>query len=253
MTKTYLKVAVLGVLSFTGLSTAYATPISGVVNTTGVASVNLTTITFFSSTFVGNLFAVSVPVSGSFTGLPGSTGTIANLSNNLTNTGLQPVGTPFSDPNWMVFTAASPLIAFDLTFINPGSDTTAGCSKVTPLAGDTCTPFAFSPFNLQNIGPVPGGTTITGTSVAFSVAGNARNVSTGELSTFTGSFTTQITGQNIEQILATINAGGSITNSYSANFIVTPPSTVPEPGTISLLGAGLIGLGLLQRRRARKA
>lgn len=240
-----LKAAGLGVLSFVALSTVYATPIVGTVNTTGVAAVNLTSINFLSGTFVPNLFLVSVPVSGSFTGLAGTTGTINNLTNNLTNTGPQPVGVPFSDPAWMVFTSASPVIDFDLTFIAPGVDGTAGCNKVTPLAGDTCTPFSFSPFNLQNLGS---GTTITGTSVAFSVAGNARNVSTGELSPFTGSFSTQITGQNIEQILATINAGGTITNSYSANFVV---SAVPEPGTISLLGAGLIGLGLLQRRRVR--
>jgi len=243
MTKTYLKVAVFGILGFAGLSTAYATPISGIVNTTGVAAVNLTTINFFSGTFVPNLFLVSVPVSGNFAGLAGTTGTISNLTNNLTNTGPQPVGVTFSDPNWMVFTSASPVVAFDLTFISAGTDGTAGCSS--SAVGALCTPFAFSPFNLQN--------TSLGVSVAFSVQGNARNVSTGELSTFTGNFTTQITGQTIPQILATINAGGSIVNSYSANFVVTPPSTIPEPGTISLLGAGLIGLGLLQRRRARKA
>jgi len=238
MIRASLKAAVLGVLSVAGLSTAYATPISGVVNTTGVASVNLTSINFLSGTFVPNLFLVSVPVSNSFTGLAGTTGTIANLTNNLTNTGPQPVGVSFTDPNWMVFSSASPLIAFDLTFIAPGIDGTGGCGS--SAVGAVCTPFSFSPFNLQN--------TSTGTSVAFSVAGNARNSLTGELSPFTGNFTTQITGQTIPQILATINTGGTVTNSYSANFIVT---AVPEPGTILLLGAGLIGLGLLQRRRAR--
>jgi PEP-CTERM motif len=232
-----LKASVLGVLSFAALSTAYATPISGTVNTTGVASVNLTSINFLSGTFVPNLFLVSVPTTGSFVGLAGTTGTIANLTNNLTNTGPQPVGVPFTDPSWMVFSSASPLIAFDLNFINAGTDGTAGCSS--SAIGALCTPFSFSPFNLQN--------TSLGTSVAFSLSGNARNVSTGELSPFIGNFTTQISGQTIPQILATINSGGTITNSYSANFI----ATIPEPGTISLLGAGLIGLGLLQRRRAR--
>ena len=233
-----VKAVVLGALSFAALSTAYATPISGTVNSTGVATVNLTSINFLSGTFVPNLFLVSVPVSNSFTGLAGTTGTISNLTNNITNTGPQPVGVSFADPNWMVFSSASPLIAFDLTFIAPGIDGSAGCSS--SAVGATCTPFSFSPFNLQN--------TASGTSVAFSVAGNARNVSTGELNPFTGNFTTQITGQTIPQILAAINAGQSITNSYSANFIVT---AVPEPGTILLFGAGLIGLGLLQRRRAR--
>ena len=233
-----LKAGVLGVLSFAALSTAYATPISGTVNSTGVAQVNLTSINFLSGTFVPNLFLVSVPVTNSFVGLAGTNGAITNLTNNLTNTGPQPVGVPFLDPNWMVFSSASPVIDFDLTLILPGIDTSAGCGS--SAVGATCTPFFFSPFNLQN--------TVTGTSVAFSVAGIARNSLTGEMTPFTGNFTTQITGQNIPQILATINAGGTITNSYSANFVAT---AVPEPGTILLFGAGLIGLGLLQRRRAR--
>jgi PEP-CTERM motif len=257
MMKTPLKAAVFGVLSFAGLSTAYATPITGTVNTVGQASVNLTQINFLNIFGAGNLFNVSPPILGSFSTLvPGSSGAITNL-----NSASQPVGPTFSDPGWMIFPANGsgfPGARFDLTSIAPGSFTNAACFNPTiPMAGQTCTPFATSPFNETNLGT---GTSVTGVLVGFAVAGNAVNLSTGEITRFTGSFSTQINGTNLQAINAIIVAGGTVTNSYSANFTAFCPAgtpnncanTVPEPTTSSLFGTGLLGLGLLQRRRAKK-
>jgi len=256
MTKTSFasKVVAVGVLSFAALSSAYATPLGGVFNTVGSSSVNLTDITFVNIFSVPNLFNVSPPTTGSFSTLaPGASGSIANL-----NSTLQPVGgnneTAITDVGWMSLPIAGafPGARFDLEFIAPGAFTSTLCGAATPHAGDTCTPFAGSPFSLTNLGPVPGGTTVTGVLVGFSISGDAINLTTSEESDFTGSFSTQINGTTLQAIIATIGSGGVITNSYSANFTVTPPSTVPEPATVSLFGAGLIGLGLLQRRRAKK-
>jgi hypothetical protein len=43
-----------------------------------------------------------------------------------------------------------------------------------------------------------------------------------------------------------ILASGSITSTQSAQFVVT---TVPEPASLGLIGAGLIGLALATKKR----
>ena len=244
------KAAALGVLGLTALSSAYATPLNGTVNTVGNASVTTTDITFANIFAVANLFNVSPPITGSFSTLaPGASGTILNL-----NSTLQPVGgnkeTAITDVGWMVFPAAGsfPGARFDLEYISPGGFTSASCflPVASALPGQTCTPFAGSPFNLTNLGS---GSTVTGVLIGFSLQGDAINLTTLEETDFSGSFSTQIDGHTLQDIIATITAGGTVSNSYSANFTATG---VPEPGTISLFGAGLIGLGLLQRRRRAK-
>jgi len=47
--------------------------------------------------------------------------------------------------------------------------------------------------------------------------------------------------------------GGATANQGEVNGPIAPPSTTPEPATISLFGFGLVGIGLLKRRNlARK-
>jgi hypothetical protein len=237
------------------LSPAYGSIISGQVNTVGASSVSLTMIDFFSTVFTAHHFNVSVPVSGSFTGLAGSDGTINDLTNNLTNTGPQPVGTPFSDPGWMVFLGSvtppipNPNIRFDLTFIHAGDFTSTLCNSATPHPGDTCTPFAFSPFDLSNLG-TPGGP-VTGVAISFSVNGTAVNTLTNETSPFTGAFSTQIPNTSLQQVVATVSGGGIVTASYSANFV----AGVPEPSSIFLGSLGIVmllaGVGFRKFRGTR--
>lgn len=50
------------------------------------------------------------------------------------------------------------------------------------------------------------------------------------------------------------NCGTTTTTSTSGNTTTTSGGTkVPEPGMLGIAGVGLIGLGLIRRRRAQKA
>jgi hypothetical protein len=67
----------------------------------------------------------------------------------------------------------------------------------------------------------------------------------GNLSSYTNGVCT--TAVNIGDILACEAAGGTIKSSWSGTQ--SPISGVPEPMTSSLMGIGLVGLGLIARRR----
>jgi len=191
-------------------------------------------------------FNVTTPVTGSFVPVLGATGLIKSL-----NQVGQPVGQAFLLQNFITFNPASD-IALDLTFIFTGVDPQAACGSA-PSPGQTCTPaipalvtpsnpLGLSPFNLQNVN---GG----GSSASFAVAGNARRISTGELTPFTGTFTAQFQVP-YQMYLATLAAGGSIENSYSATFSATA-APVPEPSSLTLLLGGLMVAGGFIRRRLR--
>ncbi|HET9216373.1 MAG TPA: hypothetical protein VFR18_05315 [Terriglobia bacterium] len=194
-------------------------------------------------------FVVSAPVSGSFVPYNGDTGFIRNLSQ-----ATAPINQTFSLPNFVIFdpagTVVPPDIALDLTFIFTGVGGQAQCG-LAPAPGQTCTPagipglitasnpLGLSPFTLAN--------TQVGSSATFSVAGTARRISTGEVSTFTGVFTAQF-NEFFQEYLGTIASGGTITNSYSATFEATL-IPIPEATSITLLVGGLLLIGGLIRRR----
>lgn len=216
---------------------SYAVPITGILNTTGSVAVGATTIDFLPvDTGTGTFGIDPFTQTGSFIPLAGTTGTIKDL-----NLAAQPVGTPFTLTDWMVFTA-NPTISFTLQLLPAGVFTPAGCVGA-PVAGQNCTP-AGSPFNLTN-------TSTTSSVVSFKSDGLVTNLATGELSTFDGTFSTQFTNQNLQQLLAVITAGGTVSATYSANFIVSPTEAIPEPATITLTLAGgiLVLAGTLRKRR----
>jgi hypothetical protein len=163
-----------------------------------------------------------------------------------------PINQPILLANFLTF-AANPLLRLDLTFINLGVFGQANCFAA-PAAGQSCSPSfpalvtpanpaGVSPFNLSNI-------TSTSSTLSFAVAGNLVNTVTGESTPFTGTFSTQFTGQNYQQILATWAAGGFATATYSGNF-VTGSNPIPEPGTMLLLSSGLIGIAARIRGRRK--
>lgn len=136
-------------------------------------------------------------------------------------------------PDFMTFVGNAGL-HFDLTFIGPGVSSTV-CAATLNSNLPACSVAAGSPFILAP--------TTTGTSVTLSAGGNARDASgTGPWS---GAFTTQIAGLTPAQVQSSILAGGVQNSTWSGDFLVG----VPEPLTLSLIGSGLIAMGLLRRRR----
>lgn len=158
---------------------------------------------------------------------PGSVGTINDLP---------PLGGIFG---FMTFGA----LRFDLYPVGGFGPGDPDSCAVNPAINDSCS-IPGSPFILTRTLNAAG---TPGTSVTLLTQGTILD-SDGKLSTWNGAFTTQINNRLPASIQAAILAGQSITSTFSGEFDVTP---IPESSTLVLIGAGLIGLASIKRRRRR--
>jgi hypothetical protein len=176
---------------------------------------------------------------------PTETGTIKDLTFGATS------GTAF-----MVFSGAPGVgtLSFDLA---PFVSTGLGACTSGMTVGATCTPGGTGFFILTKTGP-------SSSNVSLYAQGTVSDGST-PISNWFGSYTTPynlapIDIQNFIGGVGDANTGlgcsepgggapGTCSSSYAGTFTVVVGPTVPEPGSMFLIGAGLVGLASLRRRK----
>jgi hypothetical protein len=183
-----------------------------------------------------------------FAGIPnGSQETIQSL-------GPEPIGSPgFGPIPFYGFPIGGAALNLNINFIQAGQFTTV-CGPglpAVPAAGQNCTPpisgvpgTAGGPFNFTNFNDPNFGLSST---AQFTFAG----VSADNQAHWSSIFTVQFLGQPFQSVLSTLATAGSVSNTYSQATLVLS-NNVPEPGTLLLMGGGLIGLAGLLRRRVAK-
>jgi hypothetical protein len=232
-----LAAALLGGLTGT-ISTA--APITGTFDIAGTITVTPTLISWaLASPPLTPNEANLATGTGSFAGLGGTNVTIQTL-----NSATAPVdGAGFPALTFISFDAAPAFPNLNINFIFQGIYSNAACGAA-PAVGQQCTVNPpTSPFNFVNNPPGPPlGPQATATFVFTGVTSDG-------LENWQGNFTSQFTVpyQTVLQQLATT---GSVTNTFSATFTLTP-AAVPETSSLSLLGLGLglIGLSTKLRRQ----
>jgi PEP-CTERM motif len=216
---------------------------TGNVNVTGATSISWNSDNLGS---IANLFTFS-----------GGTNVYSVIPNGsqegIANIGPEPVGATFGAIPFITFpTLQLPAGAgLLLTFIQQGLYSTTTCGGAA-AAGQTCTPalsgtnpgpFSFVNFNDPNFG--------LSSSATFSFAG----VSVDGSGKWSGIYTSQFLGQSFQSVLNQLATTGTVSNAYSqATLTVSSASPgVPEPGSVVMIGSGLIGLAaILRRRRSAK-
>ncbi len=188
-----------------------------------------------------NLFAGFIPVVGTlndvvvtFTASGTETGTLTNTSNTAQTFKFATSSSIYASDAGS--SAPSSLLAFigaagGLTLNSPSTSYTLAAQATTAVMPSD------NAFN-------PSSTSITTTFTGSDAAQFINNNFSLKLNTLTGSSFLG-GGGNIQTALTTM-AGGTLTISYDYS---APSVAVPEPSSLAVLGAGLIGIGFIRRRQ----
>jgi hypothetical protein len=234
----------------------FAGPIAGTFTIDGSVLVTAAGITWVSNTAVADQATISsLGLSGSFVGMDNDTVGINNLTD---LPGDQPVGTSFTDFDFIDFPAMVAYPSLLANFISLGSGNPANCStdSTTASAGQTCTLTSSttpaepggSPFTFLNT--LNGANGCCNSSATWDISG----VTADGLSTWSAIFTSEFTTP-YQTVLNNFAITGQVQDSFSGALTVSiaPITSVPEPAALTLTGTGLIALSFGLRRRKRKS
>jgi hypothetical protein len=239
----------------------------------GIASIGLAAIAI-----APNVFATPIPIQGNGLLIKNNSTALLSVSSNtpcIAFSGIAPAcsgtATPFAvsggDPIFKIGTtgtikdiATTPITAFETVQLNSGGPAIFDLLNIiTPSGFATCTTSTNS------------GSCSTGTFVLTQISSNQVQIglalneigyvgSSGTgFTSYVGNFQTTLsgsiagcTGANCSDTIGNIllwesGAGHTITSSWSATQ--SPIPGVPEPATLSMMGIGLLGLGLMRRRK----
>lgn len=232
-----------GLLTVALVAPASADPISGVMNITGSADVTKTTINWNFGDPTGHEGATDA-VYGTFDLVSSGSGYFVDIWKPISgiNTGLSEDLPPGGGANFLS-DFETPFAQYDdlsFTLTSLGVFNEPVCTGAEQV-GDSCIAFVGSPFLLTR--------TNAGTSVEFDVFGFFIDLTYGDdgsWNTAKGVYTAPNVSGTPKEVSDIINAGGTINSSYAAQYTVT---AIPEPMSLTLLGSGLLGIGLKARRR----
>jgi len=243
-------------------ATSTATPLNGSMSLQGDFTITPTQLLFCDTGVVtpctGSSGSWNEPGSGTggyaTTAADPSAGTMIDLT--------YPIETVFAPTEFLEFAGGSPYNTEELFITEVLGGGGADCGNPFTNTASSCTPGGGGNNSAVLFQNNQGGSSATISIVGWAetcastpcAAPNASNSST-----LTGLLTANFDGETWQQVYAAFLASGSgvpandsLTASFTGTFNSVAPVTTPEPMTLSMMGAGLVGLGLLRRKLVKK-